>query len=284
MPGFRNIAELVDAELAGQSRFSTWRKQPTQTTAAGIWFDLSSSPGNPVPQYYAASPGVSVAMRQSTDGGLFHGGAVAPMQKVVRKIMAMTVASPAVPMPMILLDYLMYYAFIDESTTDEQPLTNSVTLPRSTSGVGVQMMAVVVAGHTGGQQFFVTYTNSNGVPGRISQVATMNAQAVNGTIVTSSSKASAGPFIGLQAGDSGVRSIDSVTMIGIDIGLFTLVLVKPLSQMSIRGIDAPVEIDCLRDFSQLPVVADDAYLNFIVHPNGTLANAPIHGYIELVWN
>lgn len=283
MAGFRNVRELVDAHEDGASKFTTWRKQPTQTTTSGIWFDLSMSPGNPNPQYYAASPGVSVAMSQSSDGGIFHGGAVSPLRKYIRKVMAMTVTATAVPMPMILCDYLLYYPFIDESATDEQLLTNSTTLPRATDGVGVQMMAVVVAGQTGGQSFQVNYTNSAGVAGRVSQTVTMNAQAVNGTIVTSSSTNSGGPFIGLQAGDSGVRSVESVTMNGIDVGLFTLVLVKPLAQMSIRGIDAPVEVDYLIDFSQLPRVEDNAYLNFICHPGGTLSGAPIHGYTEFVW-
>lgn len=283
MAGFRNVRELVDAHEDGASKFTTWRKQPTQTTASGIWFDLSMSPGNPNPQYYAASPGVSVAMSQSSDGGIFHGGNVSPANKYLRRMMAMTVTATAVPMPMILCDYLLYYPFIDESATDEQLLTNSTTLPRATDGVGVQMMAVVVAGQTGGQSFQVNYTNSAGVAGRISQTVTMNAQAVNGTIVTSSSTNSGGPFIGLQNGDSGVRSVESVTMNGIDVGLFTLVLVKPLAQMSIRGIDAPVEVDYLIDFSQLPRVEDNAYLNFICHPGGTLSGAPIHGHAEFVW-
>lgn len=281
--GFRNVRELVDAEIEGAAKFSTWRKTPTQTTASGIWFDLSMSPGNPNPQYYAASPGVSVAMSQSTDGGIFHGGNVSPARKYLRRMMAMTVTATAVPMPMILLDYLLYYPFIDESTTDPQTLTNSVTLPRSTDGVGVQMMAVVVAGQTGGQSFQVSYTNSDGVSGRTSQTVTMNAQSVNGTLVATSKTSSGGPFIGLQAGDSGVRSVESVTMNGIDVGLFTLVLVKPIAQMSIRGIDAPVEVDYLLDFAQLPRIEDNAYLNFICHPGGTLSAAPIHGYAEFAW-
>lgn len=283
MAGFANVAELVDAELQGAAKFSTWRKQPTQTTASGFWFDLSMSPGNPVPQYYAASPGVSVAMSQSTDGGIFHGGAVSPARKYIRRMMAMTVTATAVPMPMILCDYLLYYPFLDESTTDEQALTNTVALPRYATGAGVQMMAVVVAAQTGGQSFQVNYTNSDGVSGRTSKTVRMNAQVVNGTIVTSASTNSGGPFIGLQNGDSGVRSVESITMNGIDVGLFTLVLVKPIAQMSIRGIDAPVEVDYLLDFSGLPAVEDNAYLNFIVHPGGTLANAPIHGYAEFVW-
>lgn len=284
MAGFRYIGDVASTqETDGVSRFFTWRKQPTQTTASGIWFDLSMSPGNPNAQFYAASPNTSIALAQSTDGGIFHGANVSPATKYLRKVMAMTVKATAVPMPMILCDYLMFYPFIDESTTETQALTNIVTLPRYTAGAGVQIMPVVVAGQAGGQSFFVTYTNSEGVAGRTSQTVLMNSQATNGTIISSSSTRSGGPFIGLQYGDSGVRSIESVTMLGADVGLFTLVLVKPLAQMSVRGIDAPVEVDYLKDFSQLPIIYDDAYLNFIVHPGGTLSGAPINGYVEFTW-
>jgi hypothetical protein len=71
---------------------------------------------------------------------------------------------------------------------------------------------------------------------------------------------------------------------GVDVGLFALVLVKPLAQMSIRGIDAPVEVSYLTDFGQLPVIEDDAYLNFIACPAGSLAATAIHGDITTVWS
>lgn len=285
--GFRNARDLADAENNGQSFYSSFRKQPTQTTGSGVWFDLSMSPGNPVPNYYAAAPGVSVAMRQSTDGGIPHGGNVSPLQKVLRRLMVMSPTAAANPLPMILCDYLMYYPFIDESITDEQPLTTTIPLPRYSDGKGVQMMAVVVAGQTGGQTFSVKYTNSDGVSGRISKTVTMTTQAVNGTILTSASATAgcAGPFLPLQDGDSGVLYPESVTINGVgDVGLFSLVLVKPLATTALRGIDAPTEVDYMRDFSAAPVIVDDAYLNFICHPVGSLSGAPIHGDIITVWS
>ena len=287
MAGFSKVADMVTAEESlGCVRYSTWRKTPTQITTVGIWFDLSMSPGNPVPQYYAASPAVSVALSQSVDGGIYHGGAVAPKTKHLRQIMALSASATPLPMPMMLLDYLLFYPFIDEGTTDTQVMSNLAALPRYADGAGVQIMAVSVAGRTGGQSFFVTYTNSEGVAGRTSRTVIQNAVSVNGSIVTCDRAvaAAAGPFIPLQEGDTGVRSIESVTMLGADVGLFTLVLVKPLAQMMIRGLDAPVEIDYLRDFSQCPVIQDDAYLNFIACPQASLASAPIHGDIKLVWN
>jgi hypothetical protein len=283
---FRNVQALVDAELAGQSWYTTWRKSPSQVTTIGIWFDLSMSPGNPVPQYYAASPGVAAPMSYSDEQGLNHGRNVSPVTKHLKRVTVMTTTATALPMPMMLCDYLLYYPFIDEGSTDEQLLDNTLTLPRYIDGAGVQMMAVSVAGRLGGQSFFVTYTNSDGVVGRTSQTVIQNAVSVNGSIVTSDRAADAarGPFIPLQAGDTGVRSIESVTMLGADVGLFTLVLVKPLGQLSLRGIDAPVEVNYFTDFAQLPRIVDDAYLNFLACPSGSLAATALHGDLSVVWN
>lgn len=287
MAGFANVKALADAELAGQSTYATWRKSPSQVSTAGVWFDLSMSPGNPAPQYYAASPMVAKTLSQSVDGGLFHGGAVSPSTKHLKRVTALTATATALPMPMILCDYLLFYPFVDEGSTDEQPMDNTQALTRYVTGEGVQVMAVSVAGRTGGQTFRFTYTNSAGVSGRVSQTVIQNTAAANGNIVSSqnANNLARGPFVPLQQGDTGVRSIESVQMIsGPDVGLFSLVLVKPLAQMSIRGIDAPVEVNYFTDFGQLPVIADDAYLNFLALPRGTLAATAIHGDLTTVWS
>jgi len=281
------VADIAESDIEGRSTIYTWRKSPSQVTTAGIWFDLSMSPGNPVPQYYANTPLAAVVLRQSVDGGMAHGGNVSPSQKILREVMAMTTTATGLPMPMILMDYLLFYPFIDEGTIDEQPLTNTASLTRYTDGDGVQIMAVSVAGRTGGQTFSVKYCNQDGVEDRVTSTVLQNTAAANGSIVTTAtaSNGAAGPFIPLQAGDTGVRYIQSVTMNGPDVGLFTLVLVKPLLQMQIRGIDAPVEVDpFLMKGTSLPVIQDDAYLNFIALPQGSLAATAIHGTIKTVWN
>lgn len=225
-------------------------------------------------------------MSQSVDGGLYHGPPVPSTALHLHKLTALSLTAGANPLPMILCDYLLYYPFVDEGVFgEEQLMDNTVTLSRYTDGEGVQMMAVVVGGQLGGQTFQVNYTNSDGVAGRTSRTVTMCTQAVNGTIVTSSPavNGSGGPFIPLQAGDSGVRSIEGVTMNGEDVGVFTMVLIKPLADISLRGIDAPVEVDYLIDRPSLPRIYDDAYLNFICHPAGSLSAAPIHGDATFTW-
>lgn len=283
----RNVKEMVDAELEGRTRRYTWRKTPSQVTTAGLWFDLSMSPGNPPPKYwFDAPPAIAKAVSQSADGGIFHGANVSPQEKYIRLVTSLTVTATALPMPLILCDYLLYYPSCDDSTTDEQILDNTVTLPRYADGAGVQVIAVSVAGRTGGQQFYFTYTNSDGVAGRTSQTVTQNAAAAIGTIVTSAkaTQASGNPFIGLQSGDSGVRSIQSVTMLGADVGLFTLILVKPLAQTAIKEITAPYEKDFFTLAQSLPQIEDDAYLNFLCIPNGTLAATALIGDLKVIWN
>ena len=86
--------------------------------------------------------------------------------------------------------------------------------------------------------------------------------------------------------DTGVRRIQSVTCTaGTDIGLFSLVLVQPTASLYIRGVDAPAEVDFLVNRGMtLPVVKDDAYLNFISHPAGSLSGAQLLGLAKFVWS
>lgn len=285
--GFRSFRELDDAFTAGKHRTYSWRKVPTQTTASGIWFDLSMSPGNPVPNYYAATPLTSKRLAQSTDGGLFHGANVSPSTKHLYRFTAISLTTTAVPLPLILCDYLLYYPFVDMSTTDPQDMVQGETLSRYTDGAGVQIMAVEVASQIGGASFNVQYTNSAGVAGRVTPNVTCNTQVSVGTLITTAPATAecAGPFLPLQAGDTGVRSIQRVTFLSGDVGLITLVLVKPLATVGVYDITAPSE----KDFAQhnpggLPTIVDDAYLNMICYPSGTLASAQILGTIETVFS
>jgi hypothetical protein len=289
---FVNWKAMVDADNAGQSFFSAWRKTPTQSTNAGIWFDLSMSPGNPVPNYYAASPNIAVRLAQSTDGGIPHGANVGSAKKYLKSFTVMTPNASAAPMSYILCDYLLFYPFVDMSITDPQTLDNTVTLSRYTSGRGVKIMAVEVAGQTGvgNPQFFVTYTNSDGVSGRTTPVVSCNTQVVNGTIINSQPtqvngrREATGPFLPLQPGDTGVQKIDSVTFVQGDIGLISFVLVYPIENIAQRSIDAPMERVPVVDFMDLPMIQDDAYLNLICCPNASLSGVPLMGTIETFWN
>jgi len=53
-----------------------------------------------------------------------------------------TTTANAVPLTMVLCDYLMFYPQVDMDSLDPQPLVNDITLPRYESGEGVRMFLV----------------------------------------------------------------------------------------------------------------------------------------------
>lgn len=281
-----NIKDLVDAELEGRIRSYGWIKTPSQVTTNGVWFDLSMSSGNPPPKYwFDATPLVAKAIYQTTDGGFYHGDNVYPSKKILRSFTSLTTTSTALPLTIWLCDYLLYYPSIDDGSTSTQIMDNTITLPRYIDGEGVQMMAVTIAGRNGSQQFYVNYTNSEGVSGRTSQIMTQNAISTIGSITTSAAnvQASGNPFIGLQSGDSGVRSIDSLTMLNGDIGLMSLILVKPICTTLIRGIDAPVEKDFFLTQNELPIIEDNAFISAVCLPKGSLSATALIGNMKCVF-
>ena len=284
--GFKSISEVVNCDLEGRVRNYTWRKTPSQAFTSGIWVDLSMSPGMPVPKYwFDATPLTAKAIYQSTDGGFYHGPNVSPSEKYLRGMTTMANAVTALPMNTILCDYLLYYPTIDDGTTDEQIMDNSVTLPRYTTGKGVQMIAVTTGARTGGKKFTVKYTNQDGVTGRVSQVVTQNTSTLLGTITNSNTTATNGAdcFIPLQYGDSGVRKVESVTMNGVDTGIFSIILVKPLAQHCFREITVPYEKDFLIPTTDIIKIEDNAFLSCLCLPLGSLAATVLRGDLKVIW-
>ena len=288
MAGFNSLRQILESNRDGEADLFMFRKVPSQVTTAGVWFDMAMMPGNPPPLFYASAPLIGAQIKKSTDGGLNHGNAVTGKSKFLQRFLIMTSSATGVPMPFTLMDYLFYYPFVDQSTNDEQFLDNTLTLPRWTDGKGVQVM-VVGTNASGGSlpSFTINYTNSDGVAGRVSSTMVMNAATATGSLVTSGtgSAINSCPFIALQSGDQGVRSIESVTMtVGSDIGLFCLVLVKPLLTGVLLEQTAAFESVCMPNQLSMPRIYDDAYLNFICLPNGSLSGITLLGEIETVYN
>jgi len=294
------VRDIIAAEEEGRVWQSTWRKNSTQASVTNIWYDMAVAPGYPTPKYwFDASPLVAQQVKKSTDGGLNHGPSVAPRTKYLREFTHAyyVTSTSAYATEMKLMDYLLYYPSIDESTTDPQVMDNTLTLPRYTDGKGVQVMAVTLASRTGGSTFQFSYTNQDGVSGRTSQVARLNAYTSVGNIATCdiAQANQHTTFIGLQSGDYGVRSIDSVTMLTPDVGLFALVLVKPLMEYNAISntivvnsstiIGAHTEIDLIREKGGLVEIKDDAFLGFICLPQTTSLNTTLFtGNLKIIYD
>jgi hypothetical protein len=72
-------------------------------------------------------------------------------------------------------------------------------------------------------------------------------------------------------------------MLGADVGLFTLVLVKPLITTQLLEQTAPTEESLLIEKSIIPVIEDDAFLGFIAMPNGSLSAVSLYGIIQTIF-
>lgn len=283
MAGYQRLKEITENSFnGGQSWMTSFRKVPALTTVQGNWFDLSMAPGNPRPNYYATAQYEAITL--SGRNGIYHGGNVSPQKKYLHKLGIGSVNAGVAPATYMLCDYLMYYPLIDMDSTEEQFLTNDVTLPRYSDGAGVQAFLVSTNPYVGGQRFQLNYTDSNGVSGKTTVPVLSNLTTQIGTVINSGTTVGqGGPFISLY-GSSGIRSVESITFFAPNGGLAALVLAKPLATVVQREITAYSETDFLMDLPSAPRIYDDAYLNLLCLPNGSASGQVVYGILETIWN
>lgn len=278
-------AKVFSAADEGRTLSRPWIKNPSVVTAAGIAVDLTFFGRYPAANYLTdGAPLAARALRRSTDGGLDHGEDKGPSyRKYLSGATILTVTAGAVPLPVKIMDYLLYYPLIPME--DVQTMDNTIALPRYTDGRGVQIMLVEQFPYVGGGTCRVTYTNSDGVAGRLSPIMKINTQTALGTVATSAPTTAGCPglFVPLQQGDAGVRSIESIEFFTADAGNLVAVLVKPLAPFANYETTNPSEWDFLRHLGMLEVIEDDAYLSMVCLPNGSLTGAIIDGQIRTLW-
>lgn len=297
MGGFADVAAWANSDAEGRSWLSFFRKVPASTaTIAGQWFDYSTASGIPVPNYYAASPLVAATLEAEK-------GIHVPEQNGTRWIKQTIVASAAASVtgttnqnqPLMLLDYLLYYPFIDlDAAGEEQVMDNTVTLPRYTDGVGVEMMMVAQAPTVGGGTFTVNYRDADDVDRTTETVFCAAAQPSGALVQAVRDAAGVSPFIPRLG--RGVKRINSATVVLANGGLAAIVLVKPLwmgyaREECRRPTSSPTEsygdaqqIEAVRNRPAQELKAG-AFLGWVGKGvAGSLASAPLVGMIETFWS
>jgi hypothetical protein len=282
--GFGSVKDLVESIDTGKSIISSFRKIPSQPSTNGTFSDLSMAAGNPVTNYYASAPLVAAKLKGRE--GIFPGPDMMPDSKFIKSILCSAQSGNVAPCTLLLCDYLLYYPFLDGDSTDYQLLDNTVTLPRYQDGLGVKAFVVAQGSYVGGARFKMTYTNELGVSNRESRWITSNNTAQTASIISSGVNANAGfPFIPLQEGDKGIRSVQSFQFENANGGIFALVLCAPIATTTIREINAPVEKDFFKDTGMASRrVFDGAYLNFLILPVGNIQSSVIMGIVEIAWS
>lgn len=299
MAGFRRIAEWVDAGPSGQEHYTSFRKAVSSTaTTTSAWIDYSYFPGSPTANFYASAP-LEAATVDAARG--IYVPTVSPATQWLRNLKVMSGAASATSTTnarqrLIVADLLLYYPFVDtDAVGEQQDMVNSVTIPRYDFG---QVVAVGQSAASTTGTFTFSYTNQDGTAGRTSQAHFTFAIAGGGQVVASSvgSATSYHPFLHLQAGDYGVKSIESVTFTAGGGGLMALVIVKPLltaylTQECRRTTAGNLEsYGSCAEFASLinhrPVqIKDGAVLDiFAAGYAGSLASSVLSGILETTWN
>jgi len=283
MAGFRNVSDYANAWDAGRVQTCSIRKVPSQASTAGQWVDLSMAAGNPKPNYYASSPLVAATLAGLD--GIYHGSARTPSTTHLAEMCLMTPTAGLVGRYM-LLDFLMYYPFIDLDDGDAQAMDNTVTLPRYESGDGVMAMLVAAAPTVGAGQFTFDYVNQDGVAKTSPVQFCGTAASTIASIITSQpgTAGGQGPFLKLADGDTGIRAVTGWTNTVLNGGLGSLVLVKPLADHTIREINTASEVSWVKHRAGAPRIFDGAYLNLIMNCAATVAAGTVSGRMSYVWS
>lgn len=299
--GFDSITEYAAADEAGKVWVTGFRKAvASAATTTNAWIDYTYFAGSPPANFYASTP--LRAALVDADRGIYV-PSVLPATQHLKNLMLMSAAASATSVTngrqkIALCDYLLYYPFIDtDAVGEQQDFNNTVTLPRYATRGG-QVVAVGQSASSAVGQFTFTYTNQDGTGGRVSQNNYTFIVAGGGQVVgASGTGASYNPYCYLQAGDTSVRSIESVTMSAAGGGLMALVIVKPLlmavvSQECRRTTSSNLEsYGACSEFSSIihqagaPQIVDGAVLGmFAAGYAGSLATSILSGVLETIWN
>lgn len=296
MGGFTSQDHMIqEISTNGKSTRTDWQKSTFATTAqtAGLWYSLSRGGGNP-PADAILGTGTNLAFQALTDttsnaSGIQHGGNVGDFKHLL-SVSGVTAAATVAPCVLMLVDLLGFYPITSVTTTGAQTLNNTVTLPRYTSGAGVQAFltpSTVMGAAT--PNISLGYTNSAGTASRATP-ATLpignTAAAVTSIVYSGTGAGKYGPFMPLQAGDAGVRSVQSINLSASYVsGVLNLVLCRPLTTLPITTLGVVAERDLVNQFMSMPKVYDGACLAWLMLAGAaTPVASPLSGHIELGWS
>lgn len=250
-----SMDQLVAAMTAATAQNITWNKTAAPAEAVGTFFDLCQTPG---------IPGAMATPDAASSGGTSYTGSAAgglPFTAPTggqSTYLAAFNATSASPASIYMIDRLWACRGLSITLGATTTVTGMSNITRYSSGVGAEIWYWCITGGTfSAGTMTITYTNSAGVAGRTCTVAIAPGSA--------SPLTTGQCYVGsLQAGDTGVRSVQSVTNTscsfgaGSSHGLFVAkrIITAPMT------INSPgTSLDALR--TGLQQIDTDACLNFI---------------------
>jgi len=283
----RTMKDVADAHNAGRVHVQRFFKN-TGSTGDNQWQDWSFASGQPAFDARIGPVATFTPFVAAKNDAIYFPDIPSDMERRINLIRYVTTASSTgqTSVEFMLYDLLGVYPLIDGDNVDPQDMVNDLPLPRYATGDGVRAVLVNhVAPSVATAPASVTYTNSEGVQhvttwncGLFGQNKVGYAQTLN---------AAAGPlFCGMDAGDTGVRSIDSIQFTTAPGGLWAIYLVKPLVSFTDRSNPLKIANEKHMTFQntfQMPKVENGAWLGMFYMPNGSARSVSVFGDLEFVW-
>lgn len=262
----------LDGALAGMRPPVQFAKATTATLVAGRPASLWSLNGAPGPGSFDTTlNGVALSSSSAlVNGQLYHQDPVSGSSYLARFS-----AAAAQGGKLLLLDRLWHNGGFTITSTSAQSITSPTWPARdanaATAGQGV-MLAVEVSAATGAgtPTLTVSYTNQAGTSGR-------TAANIDATLASSA----IGAFyrIGLAAGDTGVQSVQSLTLSATwTSGTINMVAYRLLAELELPSAYVPNALDALT--SGFPLIPNGAVPFLVFIPNSATATPVSGSYVE----
>lgn len=280
---FATFAALQTAAQTSSGALSEerfFRGSVTSKATGGIWVDMwTSSAGYPTA---GVSPGsaAGVACTSSTTGAFPY--LRNPSGGGNKRYLLSVGMAPGNGAVMMIIDRLVHTSSLSGTVTTAQTV-NSTALTRYTTGDGV-MVALVCWTPTGttASNVTVSYTNQANTSGRttISQAAWTAGFGQGSALAPVAGQMQILP---LAAGDTGVRSVQSVTLSAstLTAGDFGIILFKPLTIINMENANYQ-EKDFVINTNSLPELQDSACLSMVWIGGGQASTGSMTGNIKTI--
>lgn len=279
MAGFSSVDQVVNALTTGKGQRLEYQKN-SFTTVANQIYDYWLAGGNPSAGTFGTALTGTIPVDSTTPGGLIYTNPTGPA--TMHGISLGGISTVGVG-TLMLYDRVAEYPIngtVTSGTFGTQPaLTRDAN--GSSPGAGVYMFVENVGATANTAQVLtITYTNSAGTGSRSTGGQTLQVGAISTNRVINPSNQWWFP---LQAGDRGVRSLQSYTLGASAISTtINIVLARPIAWLPIMGAAAGIERDLVYQLPTMPRLFDDTSLSFLLMANTT--TCPLNGYVQIAEN
>ena len=290
----QSIDQLYSAFSAGQTSRADWNKiTGAAAYTNGRWYEMMSLGGYPAPTTF---PGTALTWQTCTEAtgdgttafGIPHGGNVSTLIKHLSTTAAWSTAATGVPAVLQLVDIQGYWPGINMNLNTAQTLLGTPTL-RYANGAGCRL-ALAARATTGAtaHNIALSYTNQSGTAGRTLPVTVAaTASAIVPHILHSGTAANNyGPFLPMASGDTGIQSVQTVTLSAASGTASTavLMLVRPIATIPLSITALMTEKDFWNQLPSAPQIKDCACLGFLLGAGAAVAaSTTFAGALESVW-